>query len=141
MSGALLHLFKRIAEVCIAHLVKPQRLRAVRLDDDKGDAALAIIRNQFLDAFLVDFGGRTVNRCEDDDQNFAVLEAGERVSLAVYARQMKVGRHRANGHRRRVMVILRRGNGACGLSSGLQVCRQEARGDNQRGQQDGASDA
>ena len=92
VSGAGFHLFERIAEVCITHLIEPERLRAVRLDDDKGDAALAVIGDQFLDAVLINLGGRAMHRREDDDQDFAVFETGQRVSLAIDARQMKIRR-------------------------------------------------
>ena len=60
-----------------------------------------VVGDQLLDASFVDLGGRAVHRGEDDDQHLAVLEAGERVGLAVDARQREVRRRRPDRQRRR----------------------------------------
>jgi len=48
--GAQFHVVDRVAEIRVAHLVEPERLRVVRLDDDERDALLAIVRDERLDA-------------------------------------------------------------------------------------------
>ncbi len=99
--GAHLHVVERVAQIGVAHLVEPQRLGAVGLDDDEGDALGLVVRHQLLHSRFVDLGGGAVDGREHHDQHGALGKARQRVGLAVHARQREVRRLGANGERSR----------------------------------------
>ena len=90
--GPDFHFVERIGEIGVAHFVEADRFRIVGLDGNNGDAAVAIIGGELLDAVLVELSGGTVIAGEDDSKDLGGGEIGEMVSLAVDTRQSEIGR-------------------------------------------------
>ena len=86
VSGADLHVIKRVADIRVTHLVQPHRAGIVWLNGHKGDATISIIRYQLFQTRLVQLRRRTVIASEGDDQQLALGIVLETVLFVVDSR-------------------------------------------------------
>src|SRR5437660_11420597 len=92
IGGANLHVIEGVADVRVSELIEPNGIRIVRLNGEKRDTLAAVIVRQFLDAGLVELGGRTVIASKNDDQDLGRGVVAQFVRFAVYARKGEIGR-------------------------------------------------
>jgi hypothetical protein len=87
-----LHFFQRIAQVGIAQLIEPDRLRIVRRDCHESDPFVLIVGGQLLDPLLIRLGRRAVIAGEDNDEHLRLVIVGQPVHLSVHAGKAEIGR-------------------------------------------------